>query len=124
MVEGYKYLGHVIKLGLDKSKLNNSLKRKVFESMCPSSSNIWNGNSHINGGVNNKVKSRSTTYEASYLMNQTKRQEHKRVDSPANKVNRCNGESNNVKMELGGAHRMEDDRWINRILDWRPPTTG
>ena len=147
-VESYIYLGHKLKLGLDnqtaeirrrtglawaafgklrlifKSKMNNSLKRKVFDSCVLPVLTYGAETLTLTKASENKLRVTQRAMERSMLgislrdkkTNQWIRQQTKVVDVMERIAS--------LKWNWAGhIARMSDERWTKTIMDWRPPTT-
>jgi hypothetical protein len=147
-VDSYVYLGHKLKLGLDnqtaeirrriglgwaafgklslifKSKMNNSLKRKVFDSCVLPVLTYGAETLTLTKASENKLRVAQRAMERSMLgislrdkkTNQWIRQQTKIVDVMERIAS--------LKWNWAGhIARMTDDRWTKAIMNWRPPTT-
>ena len=146
-VDSYVYLGHKLKLGLDnqtaevkrriglgwaafgklrlifKSKMNNSLKRKVFDSCVLPVLTYGAETLTLTRASENKLRVTQRAMERSMLgitlrdkmTNQWIRQQTKVVDVME--------EIASLKWNWAGhIARMVDERWTKTIMNWRPPT--
>ena len=147
-VDNYIYLGHKLKLGLDnqtaeirrriglgwaafgklnlifKSKMNNSLKRKVFDSCVLPVLTYGAETLTLTKASENKLRVAQRAMERSMLgislrdkkTNQWIRQQTKVVDV----MERIS----NLKWNWAGhIARTTDERWTKNIMSWRPPRT-
>ena len=147
-VENYVYLGHKLKLGLGnqmaevkrriglgwaafgklrmifKSKMNNSLKRKVFDSCVLPVLTYGAETLTLTKASENKLRVTQRAMERSMLgislrdkmTNQWIRQQTKVVDIMERIAS--------LKWNWAGhIARMTDERWTRNIMNWRPPTT-
>ena len=145
-VDSYVYLGHKLKLGLDnqtaevkrriglgwaafgklrqifKSKMNNSLKRKVFDSCVLPVLTYGAETLTLTRASENKLRVTQRAMERSMLgitlrdkmTNQWIRQQTKVVDVME--------EIASLKWNWAGhIARMVDERWTKTIMNWRPP---
>src|ERR1700744_6356930 len=148
VVESYIYLGHCMKLGLlnqtaevrrriglgwaafgtlrtiFKSKMNNSLKRKVFDSCVLPVLTYGAETLTLTKASSNKLRVAQRAMERSMLgitlrdkkTNEWIRQQKKVVDVMTR--------ISSLKWNWAGhIARMTDDRWTKAILQWRPPKT-
>lgn len=148
LVESYKYLGHTIKLGLGnqtaevtrriglgwaafgklcyvfKSKLNNSLKRKVFESCVLPVLTYGAETLTLTAKSANKLRVAQRHMER-VMLGITLRDRMTNVwIRQQTKLTDVMERVSSLKWNWAGhIARMEDDRWTKLILDWRPPTT-
>ena len=147
-VDTYVYLGHKLKLGRDnqtaevkrriglgwaafgrlsmifKSKMNNSLKRKVFDTCVLPVLTYGAETLTLTKASENKLKVAQRAMERSMLgislrdkyTNQWIRQQTKIVDVMERIAS--------LKWNWAGhIARMTDERWTKTIMNWRPPTT-
>jgi len=147
-VDSYVYLGHKLKLGLEnqtaevkrriglgwaafgklrlifKSKMNNSLKRKVFDSCVLPVLTYGAETLTITKASENKLRVAQRAMERNMLgitlrhkmTNKWIRQQTKVVDVMERIAS--------LKWNWAGhIARMTDERWTKNIMDWRPPIT-
>ena len=147
-VDNYVYLGHKLKLGLEnqtaeisrriglswaafgklrhifKNKINNSLKRKVFDACVLPVLTYGAETLTLTKASENKLKVAQRAMESSMLgislrdkmTNQWILQQTKIVDVMERIAS--------LKWNWAGhIARMTDDRWTKTIMDWRPPIT-
>ena len=147
-VDSYVYLGHKLKLGIDnqtteikrriglgwaafgklrlifKSKMNNSLKRKVFDSCVLPVLTYGAETLTLTKASENKLRVAQRAMERSMIgitlrdrqTNQWIRQQTRVVDVMERIAS--------LKWNWAGhIARMTDERWTKIIMNWRPPTT-
>ena len=147
-VTSYKYLGHTLKLGLDnqtaeikrrvglgwaafgrlnyifKSKMNNSLKRKVFESCVLPVLTYGAETLTITQASANRLRVAQRAMERVMLGISLRDRKTNEWIRRQTKVRDVMERIASLKWNWAGhIARMTDDRWTQWILNWRPPDT-